>query len=318
MKVERAIEQFEEDESLKSLNLTDADAPLMKGKKGNFDTNYNVQIACGEDQVITCCDVVVAGNDKQQLVPMIKGIQKNTNKKVETVIADADYGTYDSLAFLNKNNIIGYVPYRDMNTDFSQQTFHTQNFTYDEKQDNYTCPANHPLNFYRTSEDKKRKQQFKNYRVDKIKTCKDCPFREQCAPKNAVRRVIQRETRQYLKEAMKQRLNSEQGSEIYQKRLHPVESFFGHIKHNLGYTRFSLRGLEKVKAEFALICLTYNLMKLISKLKLILFSLRNYEPYLWIRTPNLIVIPNLSMNFTKHIAKNSIRLCMASFINMLL
>jgi len=305
-KVEQAIEQLVQNESQETLNLTDPDAPLMKGKKGNFDTNYNVQIACGEDQVITCCDVIINGNDKNQLVPMIKEILKNfknTNKKIRSVLADADYGTYDSLEFLDKNNIIGYVPYRNMNTDFSDQPFHTQNFVYQEKQDHYNCPANHSLNFYHTSEDKKRKQHYKHYRVPEQKTCKNCPFKEKCVPKGVARRVIKRETRQHLRDKMKQRLNSKKGREIYRKRLHPVESFFGHIKHNLQYTRFSLRGLEKVKAEFILICLTYNLMKLITKSNHFLIFLLSCQSSIWMKRCNSIVIPNLSMNFVKHVVK---------------
>ena len=302
-KIEYAIKQIEQDESLEKLNLTDPDAPLMKGKKGNYDTNYNVQIACGEDQFITHCDVVIDGNDKHQLIPMIEGIIKNTSKPIKSIIADSGYGTYDSLEFLDENNIIGYMPYKDMNTDFSDQPFHTQNFIYNEDQDYYICPANRQLKFYRTSERKERRQHFKHYRADELKTCKHCPFRAECAPKGAARRIIQRETRQHLKDEMKQRLNSEQGREIYRKRLHPVESFFGHIKHNLRYTRFSLRGLEKVKAEFTLICLTYNLMKLITRLNHFFIHILNCEPSIWMKKCNSIVIPNLSMNFVKHIIK---------------
>jgi hypothetical protein len=65
---------------------------------------------------------------------------------------------------------------------------------------------------------------------------------------------------------MKQRLNSAEGQNIYQKRLHPIEALFGHVKYNLGYTHFLLRGLKKVKAEFTLICLTHNLRKMIGHL----------------------------------------------------
>ena len=61
---------------------------------------------------------------------------------------------------------------------------------------------------------------------------------------------------------MRQRLDTEQGKAIYKKRLHPVEAIFGHLKFNLGYTYFLLRGLKKVKAEFKLMCMTYNLRKL--------------------------------------------------------
>ena len=73
-----------------------------------------------------------------------------------------------------------------------------------------------------------------------------------------------RETRQDLRDQMKQRLNSSEGQKIYRKRLHPIESLFGHLKYNLNYSHFLLRGLEKVKAEFTLMCLSYNLRKLIT------------------------------------------------------
>lgn len=58
---------------------------------------------------------------------------------------------------------------------------------------------------------------------------------------------------------MKECLQSEQGKKMYLRRMHPVESIFGHWKHNLAYTQFLLRGIKKVEAEFMLICLTQNL-----------------------------------------------------------
>ena len=260
-KVTDAIEQLSNNDSKTCLNLTDKDSLIMKGKKGNFDTNYNVQAACSEDQIITFCDVVLSGNDKAQLVPALKGIAQNTGKTIQKALADADYGTFDSFEYMDTNNIEGYVPYRDMNTCYETKPFDAANFKYDKAKDVYICPARQTLEFYRTSEDKKRKHQFRHYRTD---ACKQCPFKSQCCQKSTARRVIKRENRQDLRDQMKQRLNSPQGQKIYRKRLHPIESFFGHLKYNLGYTHFLLRGLEKVKAEFTLMCLAHNLRKLIT------------------------------------------------------
>ncbi len=299
-KVKDAIEVLDKKPFQKHINLTDPDAPFMKGKKGNFGTNYNIQIACGEDQVITFCDVITQGNDKSQLVPSLKGIINNTHKEIKTVLADADYGTFDSLAYMAQSNMVGYVPYRDMNTPFKDQPFHTVHFVYDQENDFYTCPAGKQLSYYHTSEDKKRKQFFRQYRTDLLQTCKQCPFRDQCLPNKVVRRVIKRETRQHLRDEMKQRLNSDPGRQMYRKRLHPIESFFGHIKHNLRYTRFMLRGLQKVKAEFTLICLTYNLRKLIAKLIRFLTISWPLNGLDTVKKHNQIVISNLSMNFLKH------------------
>jgi hypothetical protein len=271
----------------------------MKGKKGNFDTNYNIQIASGEDQVITFCDVILQGNDKAQLIPNLKGIMNNTDKAIKVALADADFGTFDSLEYMSQNNIIGYVPYQYMNTTFEDQPFHVIHFQYNKELDFYICPAGKKLCYYHTSQDKKRNQCYRHYRAKELQTCKLCPFRDQCVPKKAARRSIKRETRQHLRDEMKQRLNSTLGKQVYKKRLHPVESFFGHIKYNLGYTHFLLRGLQKVKAEFTLICLTYNLRKLITNLILFLWALWSYKTISTFKKYNQIVIPNMSMNFLK-------------------
>ncbi|SMC26649.1 Transposase DDE domain-containing protein, partial [Desulfacinum hydrothermale DSM 13146] len=41
-----------------------------------------------------------------------------------------------------------------------------------------------------------------------------------------------------------------------------VEPVFGHMK-NLGFRGFRLRGLEKVRGEFALMCAAHNLLKIV-------------------------------------------------------
>jgi transposase len=63
-------------------------------------------------------------------------------------------------------------------------------------------------------------------------------------------------------ERMKQKLKTEAGHEIYKMRKAIVEPVFGQIKEWRGYRRFGLRGLNKVSAEWTLICMTHNLSKL--------------------------------------------------------
>jgi hypothetical protein len=41
-----------------------------------------------------------------------------------------------------------------------------------------------------------------------------------------------------------------------------LEQVFGQIKEWRGFRRFSLRGLEKVRGEWNLVCLTHNPLKL--------------------------------------------------------
>jgi transposase len=63
-------------------------------------------------------------------------------------------------------------------------------------------------------------------------------------------------------EQMKQKLQSEAGHAIYKMRKAIVEPVFGQIKECRHFRRFSLRGLENVRAEWKLVCLTHNILKL--------------------------------------------------------
>ena len=64
------------------------------------------------------------------------------------------------------------------------------------------------------------------------------------------------------KQAMQHKLRTDAGRAIYKRRKVIVEPVFGQIKEQRGFRRFSLRGLEKVRAEWKLVCATANLLKL--------------------------------------------------------
>lgn len=61
---------------------------------------------------------------------------------------------------------------------------------------------------------------------------------------------------------MRRKLQTKAGAMIYAARKAIVEPVFGQIKQARGFRRFSLRGLVKVRAEWALVCLTHNILKL--------------------------------------------------------
>jgi transposase len=64
------------------------------------------------------------------------------------------------------------------------------------------------------------------------------------------------------KDAMSRKLRTESGRKLYAARKHIVEPVFGQIKRVRGFRKFLLRGLELVSAEWQLICLTHNLLKI--------------------------------------------------------
>ncbi len=70
-------------------------------------------------------------------------------------------------------------------------------------------------------------------------------------------------------EQMREKLKTAAGREVYKRRKAVVEPVFGQIKEVRGFRRFSFRGTVKVRAEWRIICLTHNLLKLFrAKLRL--------------------------------------------------
>lgn len=61
---------------------------------------------------------------------------------------------------------------------------------------------------------------------------------------------------------MRRKFRTKAGKKIYSKRKETVEPVFGQIKEARGIRSFLMRGLAKAKAEWKLICLTHNVLKL--------------------------------------------------------
>ena len=65
-----------------------------------------------------------------------------------------------------------------------------------------------------------------------------------------------------LVQAMRARLRQGGYRSRYRLRKYTVEPVFGHIKQARGFRQFLLRGIDKVNAEWAMICTAHNLAKL--------------------------------------------------------
>jgi len=65
-----------------------------------------------------------------------------------------------------------------------------------------------------------------------------------------------------LVQCMKDKLQSDAGRALYAKRKTTVEPVFGIIKHVMGFRQFSMRGLEKTKGEWNIVCMAWNIRRL--------------------------------------------------------
>lgn len=63
-------------------------------------------------------------------------------------------------------------------------------------------------------------------------------------------------------EAMAHRLQTLEGKKLYALRKQIPEPVFGIIKSVLGFRQFLLRGLDKVKGEWSLVTMAWNLKRM--------------------------------------------------------
>ena len=90
----------------------------------------------------------------------------------------------------------------------------------------------------------------------------ECSKRRECITHRTSKyRQVQRYENEEYKQLMYEKLISEEGRQKYNKRMSVVEPVFAQLKYIMGFNRFLLRGLDKVKSEFSLICTAYNIKK---------------------------------------------------------
>ncbi len=265
-KIHDALEMLK-DEQRKKINLTDQDANYMKpGGSKDIRPGYNCQASVTEEGVIVAADAVTDANDHDQLEPMIEQTESNTGEKVYEVTADSGYGSYASYEYIEERGIDGYVPdmyfhkYKSGEYKREENRYHYSNFKYDATNDSYVCPEGKLLTYWKTRKKKTKSRQW-NHKVYKGTGCTNCVKRSLCT-KSRVRELLI-DIREPLLCRMREKLLSKEGSLKYFKRQYTIEPIFGHLKYNLGYKSFLLRGVEKVRAEFMLMCIGWNLKKML-------------------------------------------------------
>ncbi len=130
--------------------------------------------------------------------------------------------------------------------------FRKDEFRYDAARDAYVCPAGQELTPIRQG----KLRELKKVDYGNAKACRGCALRPRCT-KN-VRAVSRLEDEDAL-ERMSARLKAR--PEILDRRRETVEHPFGTIKQWMNLGAFLTRGLEKVRAEFSLTALAYNLRR---------------------------------------------------------
>ena len=95
-------------------------------------------------------------------------------------------------------------------------------------------------------------------------TCAACPLRARCLSAKADTRTIYRWEHQDVIDRHRVRMENAEGR--MRQRACLVEHTFGTLKCRAGYRHFLVRGLNKVRGEWSLMALCYNLSRVLTVL----------------------------------------------------
>jgi transposase len=244
------------DEEQKQISVTDPDTRRMHTSNGNV-VGYNAQLAVDAKHKLIAADEVTNDvTDYRQLANV--AIEAKTNLAVEQTEVVADKGYYNAAEVSRcvEQGITPFVPKADTSANTKHGLFGKNRFKYDAQKDVYLCPAHHELTYRFSTHELGR-----DIRYYRASACKTCTLRNQCT-RNKANRTITREDNEQLMEQMAERMKLEPGKFALRKQL--AEHPFGTIKRWMGYTHFTLKGLEKVRTEWSLITLAYNLKRVLN------------------------------------------------------
>jgi len=249
-----------DDELGKRFSTTDPDARL--GKKYSQTTlGYKdhrvVDDRCG---IVTATITTPANvNDGKVLQQAIQKHEVNSQTFVQTVVADAIYGTMDNYQYLHDRGTAACISHQRHSGGKTEQ-FSRDRFSYDSRQDYFICPAGQKLTRY----DHRRPYQRDRvrYRADR-RTCQSCRFFAVCVS-SAVngRQVIRNERMPYVEWA-EYCMRAGQRKRLQQRRRYKAEGSFADAANNHGFKRARFRGLEQVAIQNLLIVAVQNLRKLL-------------------------------------------------------
>ncbi|HLZ02728.1 MAG TPA: IS1182 family transposase [Bradyrhizobium sp.] len=252
------------------LSTTDPDARLLV-KSGQGVAGYNVQtVVDNKHKLIVASEVVNDSSDVGQLHAMAKAAKDVLEAKSLQALADEGYYSSLELKACEDDGIVAYVPVPEGHL-AKKGRFSRKDFNYDAGADVYRCPAGELLRPIKGQWQNASGRIETRYASRKA-TCQPCRLRSRCLGENASQRIVHRWEHEDVLDRHRARMQG--ADELMRRRSALVEHPFGTIKCRAGYRHFLVRGFDKVRGEWSLMALCYNLTRVLNILGLKHFMAR--------------------------------------------
>jgi len=253
--IQESLTQLEAKER-ESMHPGEPDAQLMKTRQGT-QLGYNAQaVVDSRAGVIVAGEVTADQNDTHQLVPMMETVQKEMGKVAEETVADGGYFSGEQLDKAQKAELpvlVNLVQVRK--AEEGGGPYHSSKFEYDSEKDCYVCPMGQTLKLERIRKRKDKRYEMRAYRC---KNSSQCPVRWECS-KDKKGRCVERSPYSEAIRMQKEKQRDKAKADLLRRRMVIVEPVFARVKHLLEFRRWTMGGLEKVRAQWLFVCALINL-----------------------------------------------------------
>ena len=260
-RIQRALQELDETDK-KKVNPADPQARFMKNR-GRMELSYNGQAIADQDSgIIVGADVATDSSDNGQLVPMIDQAKENVGAVAKENVADAGYFSSSQIGLAQDRQyevLVGENSAETKSKESAQSNPYDRSyFAFDEERDCCICPRSVELDYQRTVIKKANKNEVRRYRCREYRTC---PDRWKCS-RSKTGRIIEISVHRKAVERHTKKRECPENKQLLKARKAIIEPVFGWIKQQLGFRRWTVWGVEGVRAQWNLICTTINLKKL--------------------------------------------------------
>ena len=247
------------------ISTTDPEASVVRQGGGKAKLCYKVHRAVDEKEEIITATEVTRGqvNEAHRLPALIEGHSLNTEKAVETVVADSKYGTVENFLHCHDHKIAAHIPDLKEQQEKSGSRagiFNEEDFIYDAQTDTYRCPAGQCLAL-RRHHTQRRAVEY----VCARNVFRSCPLKDQCT-RSRTGRSIKRHQRQEDLSQMRAMAGSSDSKKDLQMRQHLMERSFAQATR-YGFKRARWRNLWRVQIQEYLTASIQNILILIRHVK---------------------------------------------------
>ena len=255
---------------------TDKEATFMRMKEdymrnGQLKPGYNVNVATASEYILGTY-VSSDRTDQKTTIPFMEKLQKYY--PVNRVVYDSGYESEENYRYFAAHPELDlYVKpsnyeqkkTRKYRTDISRR----ENMSYDSEHDHYVCANGKLLEKIGMKKQKTENGYVSVKTVYECSECSGCPMKAQCirakSDKPLEKRNKRLEVATYFAEQralMEEKIGTEEGKLLRMNRSIQAEGVFGYVKTDLQFRRFSLKGIQKVGAEWTLLAMAFNILKL--------------------------------------------------------